>query len=180
MTPLRTKEAILELTPEVDLSPYALDQDLQNHVDATNNPHSVTKTQVGLGNVTDDAQVKRDEMGVADGVATLDANAKVPLNQLPDTAKQQTFVVTNFGDLPEENILSGDKGFVTSTGDSYIWDGTEWLVLAEADWENVNLDWANIINVPIASQLEAEEGTATDKLMTPLRTAQATIDGGEF
>jgi len=33
--------------------------DLANHKADTNNPHSTTKTQVGLGNVTDDAQLKR-------------------------------------------------------------------------------------------------------------------------
>ena len=33
------------------------------HLSDYNNPHKVTKEQVGLGNVTNDAQVKRDEMG---------------------------------------------------------------------------------------------------------------------
>ena len=38
----------------------ALDTDLSNHIGNTSNPHSVTSTQVGLGNVTNDAQLKRD------------------------------------------------------------------------------------------------------------------------
>jgi hypothetical protein len=33
--------------------------DLDLHVGSTSNPHSVTKTQVGLGNVTDDAQIAK-------------------------------------------------------------------------------------------------------------------------
>ena len=37
---------------------------------------TLTKNDVGLGNVTNDAQVKRSEMGKANGVATLDANGK--------------------------------------------------------------------------------------------------------
>lgn len=41
-----------------------------------------TKSEVGLSNVTNDAQVKRSEMGVADGVATLDSTGKVPSSQL--------------------------------------------------------------------------------------------------
>lgn len=57
--------------------------DINNHKADESNPHKVTKEQVELGNVTNDAQVKRDEMGVADGVATLDTNGKVPLAQLP-------------------------------------------------------------------------------------------------
>lgn len=43
-----------------------------------------TKADIGLGNVTNDAQVKRSEMGVANGVATLDSNAKIKTSQLPD------------------------------------------------------------------------------------------------
>jgi hypothetical protein len=32
---------------------------MTNHINATNNPHATTKTHVGLGNVTNDAQVKK-------------------------------------------------------------------------------------------------------------------------
>lgn len=62
-----------------------------SHVTDTNNPHGVTAAQVGLGNVTNDAQVKRSEMGVASGVASLGVDGKVPSSQLPtatgDTSK---------------------------------------------------------------------------------------------
>lgn len=44
---------------------------------------SLTKSDVGLANVTNDAQVKRTEMGSANGVATLDSNGLVPPEQLP-------------------------------------------------------------------------------------------------
>ena len=57
--------------------------DLTAHTNNKSNPHKVTKDQVGLGNVTNDAQVKRSEMGVADGVATLGSDGKVPSAQLP-------------------------------------------------------------------------------------------------
>lgn len=45
------------------------------------NPYGTTKADVGLSNVTNDAQVKRTEMGVNSGVATLDSsgvNAQTP------------------------------------------------------------------------------------------------------
>jgi len=82
MTPLRTKEAILALTPEAvdltainahladndihfeqsaisitesqisDLGDYEpANSNIQTHISSTNNPHTVTKTQVGLPNV---------------------------------------------------------------------------------------------------------------------------------
>jgi hypothetical protein len=56
---------------------------LANHIANNSNPHKVTKSQVGLNNVTNDSQVKRSEMGKANGVATLDSEGKVPSNQLP-------------------------------------------------------------------------------------------------
>ncbi|WP_254306594.1 pyocin knob domain-containing protein [Clostridium sp. 001] len=45
-----------------------------SHPGSGTNPHGTTKSDVGLSNVTDDAQVKRTEMGVNSGVATLDSN----------------------------------------------------------------------------------------------------------
>ena len=96
--------------------------------------------------------------GQADGYAGLDANAKVPLSQLPDASKSQTYVVS---DSTERNaitgMLEGDKAFETSTGDSYIYDGSDWQVLAQADWENVNLDWNNITNAPSSSQSDIDD-----------------------
>jgi len=44
------------------------------HPGTGTNPHGTTKSDVGLGNVTNDAQVKRTEMAIANGVATLDSN----------------------------------------------------------------------------------------------------------
>jgi hypothetical protein len=51
------------------------------HPGSGTNPHGTTKSDVGLGNVTNDAQVKRTEMGANSGVATLDSsgvNAQAP------------------------------------------------------------------------------------------------------
>ena len=65
------------------------------------NALALTRSDVGLGNVTNHAQVRRDEMSVANGVATLDAGGKVPLSQLPDfdnggsvgTFTEYTFII---------------------------------------------------------------------------------------
>ena len=96
--------------------------------------------------------------GQPNGYAGLDANAKVPLSQLPDVSKSQTHVVF---DSTERNaitgMLAGDKAFETSTGNSYIYDGSDWQVLAQADWENVNLDWNNITNAPSSSQSDIDD-----------------------
>ncbi len=51
----------------------SVEKTVYTHPSGTN-PHGTTKSDVGLGNVTDDAQVKRTEMGVTNGIATLDSN----------------------------------------------------------------------------------------------------------
>lgn len=81
---------------------------VEPHIADKQNPHSVTKAQVGLSNVTNDAQVKRSEMGANDGVATLDANGKVPESQLPAA-------VTYAANLPD-NIVGGGKATAAENG----------------------------------------------------------------
>lgn len=89
--------------------------DLQEHIEDKNNPHQVTKEQVGLGNVTNDAQVKRDEMGEANGVATLDENGKVPVGQLPGQVDEvfgiDQFVSTKT-DIPSSRLVVGTTYYV--------------------------------------------------------------------
>jgi hypothetical protein len=50
---------------------------------------NITKSALDLANVTNDAQVKRSEMGVASGVATLGTDGKVLTSQLPSGALNQ-------------------------------------------------------------------------------------------
>ena len=89
--------------------------DLQAHIDDKNNPHQVTKEQVGLGNVTDDAQVKRDEMGVANGVATLNESGKIPVEQLPGQV-DEVFGIDHFVDtkteIPVSRLVIGETYYV--------------------------------------------------------------------
>ncbi len=145
---------------------------VSSHTNDKTNPHGVTKAQVGLGSVenkssaTIRAEITSDNVttalgytpenlnnkGKANGYPSLDSNAKIPLNMLPDVARQQTYVVEN---IAERGLLSGlimgERCYITDTGDSYIWDGTAWLILSKADWENVNLQWANIVDKPTSS-----------------------------
>lgn len=98
--------------------------DLNAHKQNKSNPHEVTKAQVGLGNVTNDAQVKRSELGVANGVATLDADGKVPASQLPSYvddiidvyatySKSDTGVLSNvtlYLDAAHTQLVTGEAG----------------------------------------------------------------------
>lgn len=81
---------------------------VEPHIANKQNPHEVTKAQVGLSNVTNDSQVKRSEMGANNGVATLDANGKIPESQLPAA-------VTYAANLPD-NIVGGGHATAAENG----------------------------------------------------------------
>ena len=86
---------------------------------------STNKEDIGLGNVTNDAQVKRTEMGVAGGVATLDDSGKVPAVQLPsyvdDVVEYQSLAM--FPDTGESDKIYVD----TTENKTYRWSGTQYI-----------------------------------------------------
>lgn len=97
---------------------------------------SVTKSDVGLGNVTNDSQVKRSEMGAASGVATLDSSGKVPSSQLPSyvddvieayyKAADGKFYTTLSGGT-YSGVITGETGKIyvdLSTSRTYRWGGS--------------------------------------------------------
>lgn len=81
-----------------------------------------TKSEVGLGNVTNDAQVKRSEMGAASGVATLDSAGKVPSSQLPSYVDDVLEYNTkpDFPTTGEAGKIYVDK----STNTTWRWSGS--------------------------------------------------------
>lgn len=60
---------------------FVTDQEKTTWNSKANASHTHTSSQVGLSNVTNDAQVKRSEMGKANGVPTLDTESKIPFSQ---------------------------------------------------------------------------------------------------
>ncbi|SEA79197.1 hypothetical protein SAMN04487851_11439 [Prevotella sp. tc2-28] len=83
---------------------------------------TVSKSDVGLGSVTNDAQVKRSEMGAASGVATLDSAGKVPSSQLPSYVDDVLEYDTKsaFPATGEGGKIYVDK----STNTSWRWSGS--------------------------------------------------------
>lgn len=67
----------------VDSKSGGVNTDLTSHIGNKKNPHEVTKEQVGLGNVTNEAQIPLSQKGVASGVATLGTDGKLTAAQLP-------------------------------------------------------------------------------------------------
>lgn len=102
----------------------------------------VSKSTVGLNNVTNDAQVKRSEMGKANGVATLDNAGKVPAAQLPSYVDDVIEGYYNGGKFYTSKDSSGNySGVITGeTGKIYVnlndsktyrWSGTAYAVISE-------------------------------------------------
>ena len=79
----------------------------------SSNP-TLAKGDVGLSNVTNDAQVKRSEMGVASGVATLNENGKVPSSQLPMFMDDALEFETGIADSSSITIKQASTGKPTS------------------------------------------------------------------
>lgn len=89
---------------------------------------NITPANIGLGNVTNDAQVKRAEMGVASGVATLDSTGKVPSSQLPS-------YVDDVLEYPSKAYFpaAGETGKIYVAQDTnvqYRWSGSSYVEIS--------------------------------------------------
>ncbi len=102
----------------------------------------VSKSTVGLNNVTNDAQVKRSEMGHANGVATLDSAGKVPAAQLPSYVDDVIegyysggkFYTSKDSSGNYSGVITGETGKIyVNLNDSktYRWSGTAYAVISE-------------------------------------------------
>lgn len=134
--------------------------DVQQHENRTDNPHLVTKKQVGLGNVTNEAQIPLSQKGVASGVATLGTDGKLTAAQLPAMKTVNGVSVVGSGNisidlslykvvdsLPTTGIdatkiyivpakTTGDKNikaeYVYTGNPASAYDATKWEKLGEA------------------------------------------------
>lgn len=84
------------------------------------NPHSVTQTEVGLSNVTNEAQVPLTQKGAANGVASLGADTKIPSAQLPALAITETHTAISEVAQLALTVQEGDVCVRTDENKSYI------------------------------------------------------------
>lgn len=145
-----TLQSILsDLKNEISQNITEIESNLTSHINNKNNPHNVTKQQVGLSNVTNDAQVKRSEMGTANGIATLNEQGLIPSNQLPSYvddvidcyatySKEEDGTLSNiklYSDAEHQNVITGESGkiYVDITGSDsayqFRWTGTQFTVV---------------------------------------------------
>ena len=119
---------------------------IKPHLRDYNNPHQVTKEQVGLSNLTNDAQVKRSEMGQPGGVATLTSGGTIPADQLPSYVDDviDCYAVFNkdeggllidiqIYEVEDHSVLIiGEAGKIyadVETSYQFRWTGTKWAVV---------------------------------------------------
>lgn len=89
---------------------------------------TLTKTLVGLSNVTNDAQVKRTEMGAASGVATLGTDGKIPSSQLPSYV-DDVLEYASLSSFPSTGE-SGKIYVALDTNKTYRWSGTAYVEIS--------------------------------------------------
>jgi hypothetical protein len=126
LTSTDAQSAFVELQGDSDT--YA------THVANMANPHAVTKAQVGLSAVTNDAQVKVADKGVALGVAPLDATAKIDISYMPTAILGANIYQGTWNALTNTPTLvtsTGSKGYfyyVSSAGTTNLNGITDWQV----------------------------------------------------
>lgn len=140
MTPLRTAEAI----------DYQAGAPMRAHIARVDNPHNVTKAQVGLGSVQNYGIATKAEAETG----TSNAKYMTPLRVSEAITKQ---------------VRTAYEAHAANTSNPHS------VTKAQVGLSVVE-------NYPVASRQEAEGGTASNRYMTPLLTAQAieAIVGDDF
>ena len=141
---------------------------------------SISKANVGLGNVTNDAQVKRSEMGVANGVATLGGDGKVPSAQLPSYVDD----VLEY-DKKASFPTTGETGKIYVAKDTnltYRWGGSTYVEISVslALGETSSTAYAGDKGKALATRLTTAEAniTSNDGDITALQTRATNLENG--
>lgn len=121
----------------------------------------ISPTNIGLGNVTNHAQVKRTEMGVANGVATLGADGKVPSGQLPSYV-DDVLEFENKASLPAKGE-TGKIYVAKDTNLTYRWSGSAYVEISAslAIGETSSTAYAGDKGKALAVRVTAVEGKAS-------------------
>jgi hypothetical protein len=148
MTPLRVAQAISQQAGAA----------VSDHIDDTNNPHQVTKAQVGLGNVKN---LSSTENSTGNTVVERNASGDIQVRLL---RSEYTNLNSNIGVIMTQ---------VDPATNNYVRPSTPGQVKAAMNLVKADVGLAAVANYSVASQAEAQSGTANNRYMTPLRVAQA-------
>ena len=162
-------------------STYATQSSLTSHTSNTENPHSVTKAQVGLGNVDNTSDANKPISTATQAALNLKANSadvytksqvdtelakkldsttasstyatKTELSQQVASVYKVKGSVATESALPQEGNTTGDVYNVETDGMNYVWDGTQWDKLGGT---------VDLSNYYTKSQVDTELGKKLD------------------
>ncbi len=137
---------------------------IDTHVGSTSNPHSVTKTQVGLGNVTDDAQLKRAAADFA-GFTAKATPVSADVLLIEDSADSNNKKKVTVGSLPS-SVFGADYQTAISTARSTTTSATmqdKTTLTTGALTGTYRVGWCSVIDSAAANKLvEAQLYNVTD------------------
>lgn len=117
--------------------------------------HTHTSLEITDFNTAVDARINA-QKGVTNGIASLDANGKIPTTQIPSTFKEAA-VVANIAERDALNLFTGLHVLVQDAtsdlsveagGAEYVYDGTVFKKISELNNLDAVIDWTNIQNKP--------------------------------
>lgn len=144
------------------------------------------------------------QKAVANGIATLDVNGKVPTTQIPATYKEAEVVaditardaLTAFSGLHALVIDATADPSIEAGGAEYVYDGSNWQKISEFNDLDLVINWADIqnkpaylgsfINLPDTPADYAGHGgkivavNATEDGIEFIDTVTSNVDGGSF
>ena len=136
------------VTNAVDTAKTAVGNYTVNGKKISTNP-SLTKTDVGLGNVTNDAQIPLSQKGTASGVATLGADSKLTASQLPSLKTVNGNSIVGSGDITIDlSLYKVVESLPTTNIDAnkvyLVLSGTEGAQNIYTEYLYVNSKWEKV------------------------------------
>lgn len=138
-----------------------VDGKVTTHVGNKQNPHGVTKAQVGLGSVDNVQQIPLSQKGVANGVATLDANGKIPATQMPKNGEVSASLYKIVDALPTTGIDTSKIYLVPASATTVKNNKTEYIYLGDPNKAYDESKWEKLGDEQESSTVTTPGGSIT-------------------
>lgn len=138
-----------------------VDGKVTTHVGNKQNPHGVTKAQVGLGSVDNVQQIPLSQKGVANGVATLDANGKIPATQMPKNGEVSASLYKIVDALPTTGIDTSKIYLVPASATTVKNNKTEYIYLGDPNKAYDESKWEKLGDEQKSSTVTTPGGSIT-------------------
>ena len=191
-----------KLDETVAVETYATIVNLNSHTSNTENPHSVTKAQIGLGNVDNTSDANKPISTATQTALNLKANSadvytksqvdtelakkldsttasstyatKTELSQQVASVYKVKGSVATESALPQEGNTIGDVYNVETDGSNYVWDGTQWDKLG-GTVDLSNYYTKSQVDTELGKKLDTTTASSTYLSQTTASSTYATI-----